>query len=172
MLNFKDMIMTAVQPETPEPPTKPFHFDYDAWLAEDAQRRAAFAEELVGLKTSLFDLLEEHGIVLVTVDFDGCGDSGQIEGIFAFDEHGEVAVPDNKLALATLDFEPITAPREAKLVKDVIETLAYDLLQSEHGGWENNEGAYGEFRFDVADRTITLGCNIRLSSSEYSETSW
>lgn len=155
--------MTTTQPVAPEPKPAPFAFDYDAWIAEDAKRRTAFAEQLVTLKHNLFDLLEAQGVVLVTVDFDGCGDSGQIESICAFDEHGEVAVPEDKLANAEDDGEP---------VKDVIESLAYDLLQSEHGGWENNEGAYGEFRFDVTDRTIALGCNIRISSADYSETSW
>lgn len=155
--------MTTTQPVTPEAQSTPFTFDYDTWRADDTKRRAAFAEQLVILKNSLFDFLEAQGIVLVTVDFDGCGDSGQIESISAFDEHGEVAVPEDKLANTEDDGEP---------VKDVIESLAYDLLQSEHGGWENNEGAYGEFRFDVADRTIMLACNIRTSSAEYSETSW
>ncbi|TAJ79734.1 MAG: hypothetical protein EPO45_04235 [Sphingobium sp.] len=164
--------MTTNQPVTPEPQSAPFQFGYDAWIAEDAKRRAAFAEELVGLKTNLFDLLEAQGIVLVTVTFDGCGDSGQIEDIVAFDEHGEVAVPEDKLASAQTDTDAAGDAEYGEPIKDVIETLAYDLLQSEHGGWENNEGAYGEFRFDVADRTITLGCNIRISSADYSETSW
>ncbi len=164
--------MTMNQPVTPEPQPAPFQFDYDAWIAEDAKRRAAFAEELIGLKNGLFDLLEAQGIVLVTVTFDGCGDSGQIEDIVAFDEHGEVAVPEDKLASAETDTDAATRADDGEPVKDVIESLAYDLLQSEHGGWENNEGAYGEFRFDVANRTITLGCNIRISSADYSETSW
>jgi hypothetical protein len=172
MPNFKDIIMTTVQPETPEQPTTPLPFDYEAWRAEDAKRRAAFAEELADLKAGLFDLLEAQGIILVTVGFDGCGDSGQIEGISAFDEHGAVAVPDEGLSLTARDSGPAAAASNGEPVKDVIETLAYDLLESEHGGWEINEGAFGEFRFDVADRTITLGCNIRIETSEYSETSW
>lgn len=164
--------MTTNQPVTPEPQSAPVQFDYDAWIAEDAKRRAAFAEQLVLLKASLFELLAARGIVLVTVTFDGCGDSGQIDDVVAFDEHGEVAVPEDKLASAKVDSQAVTGTDDGEPVKDVIETLAYDLLQSEHGGWENNEGAYGEFRFDVADRTITLGCNIRISSADYSETSW
>jgi hypothetical protein len=81
-------------------------------------------------------------------------------------------LPDDKLAVAQADSGSDATHEEGEPLKGIIETLAYDLLESEHGGWENNEGAYGEFRFDVADRTITLGCHIRLSSSEYSETSW
>ena len=31
-----------------------------------------------------------------------------------------------------------------------------------HDGWENSDGAYGDFTFDVAERTITLDYNERL----------
>jgi hypothetical protein len=57
-------------------------------------------------------------------------------------------------------------------VSDVVEALAYDLLEEEHGGWENNDGAYGEFRFDVTDRTISLAYHERIMTSDYSENCW
>src|SRR3546814_10839014 len=41
------------------------------------------------------------------------------------------------------------------LLTDAIESLAHDLLTDTHAGWENNDVAYGEFVFDVANRTIT-----------------
>ena len=162
--------MTTTQPETPEPSSTPVEFNYEAWLAEAAKHRAEFATQLIPLKTSMFDFLENHGIVLITVDFDGCGDSGQIEGIFAFDEHGEVALPtEGFIAPSEVDEAHIDAPEP---IKDAIETLAYDLLETEHDGWEINDGAYGEFRFDVIERSITLTCNLRFTSSELSESSW
>ena len=37
------------------------------------------------------------------------------------------------------------------------------ILEQTHGGWENNDGAYGEFTFDVAERTIKLDFNERIS---------
>ena len=164
--------MTSRAPAPPEPQAMPIQFDYDAWIAEDAKRRATFTSQLTTLKASLFDFLEIQGIVLVTVDFDGCGDSGQIEGIFAFDEHGEIALPEDKLIVAKADYEAFRLKQDGEPIKDVIELLAYELLESEHDGWEINEGAYGEFRFDVTDRTIKLACNIRIVTDEYSETSW
>lgn len=164
--------MTTDQPATPEPQVTPYHFDYDAWLAEDAKRRAAFAEELIDLKANLFDSLEASGIVLVTVTFDGCGDSGQIEDIAAFDEHGQVDL--NGLTLQAPDGQPAYVPdaEVADPIADAIETLAYDLLESEHGGWENNDGAYGEFTFDVVNRTIALEHNQRFTSSELYTHEW
>ncbi len=47
-------------------------------------------------------------------------------------------------------------------MKEAIERLAYE-------GWENNEGAYGNFLFDVTERTITLNYNERIETSEYSQ---
>ena len=47
--------------------------------------------------------------------------------------------------------------------------LVPNALAQTHGGWENNEGAYGEFTFDVAQRTITLDYNERVETSEYSQ---
>src|SRR3546814_8041154 len=44
--------------------------------------------------------------------------------------------------------------------------MCYDLLESKHGGWENNEGGYGEFTFDVAAGTIVFDFNYRIERSE------
>jgi hypothetical protein len=38
-----------------------------------------------------------------------------------------------------------------------------------HDGWENSDGAYGDFTFDIAERTITLDYNERYMQSEYSQ---
>ncbi len=54
-------------------------------------------------------------------------------------------------------------------LRDAVEALAYALLEETHGGWENNEGAYGEFTFAVAARTITLDYNERHMESDYSQ---
>jgi len=50
-------------------------------------------------------------------------------------------------------------------LKDAIETLCYDFLEDEHGGWENNDGAFGDFHFDVEDRTVHLAFTERYSDT-------
>ena len=52
---------------------------------------------------------------------------------------------------------------EEKSLPDAIEHLCYDFLEQEHGGWENNDGAYGEFILDVAGRTVELDFNGRYT---------
>ncbi len=51
----------------------------------------------------------------------------------------------------------------------VIEAMVYDLLERTHGGWENDDGAYREFTFSVADRSITLDYNERYIDSTYDQ---
>jgi hypothetical protein len=48
-------------------------------------------------------------------------------------------------------------------LREAIEVLCYDCLEQEHGGWENNDGAYGTFTFDVLQRTIELEFNGRFT---------
>ena len=164
--------MTTDQPASPEPSVTHYRFDHEAWLIEVAKRRAEFAEEMAALKTRLFDTLASHGIVRVTVNFDGCGDSGQIEDIIAFDEHGQVELKGLVLPVSDSGPDGIPDTEAPEPIEDAIESLAYDLLESEHGGWENNDGAYGEFTFEVATRKITLEHNERFTSSELYTHEW
>jgi hypothetical protein len=165
-------MMTSTQTALPEThPTLPT-FDYAKWQEDARIRREVIARNVAAAKITLFDILDSQGIVFVTVGFDGCGDSGQIDGILAYDDTGIVELPDVKLPSIDIEAADPEAARSNMSISDVIESLAYDLLADEHGGWENNDGAYGEFRFDTAVRTITLGYNERFTSSEYSEASW
>jgi Family of unknown function (DUF6878) len=115
-----------------------------------------------GNKAIIFAALAEVGICKVSVEFDGSGDSGQIEDILAWNTAGDtVSLPvDRKLQLAS----PLPDYPPAEITfQEAIETLAYDYLGDAHPGWEINDGAFGTFVFDVADRTITLAHNERYT---------
>jgi hypothetical protein len=106
-------------------------------------------------KIAVFDVLAEIGIHTVTVAFDGYGDSGQIEGIEAFDaESNPVPLPDNR---------PVRLSAEETNLREAIETLSYACLEETQAAWENDEGAYGTFVFGVPDRSITLDHNARFT---------
>jgi uncharacterized protein DUF6878 len=118
-------------------------------------------------KGVIFDALAETGIHAVTVSFDGYSDSGQIESIEAFDaENHELALPGNRQVRLMLT-APDDPPVETTL-RDAIETLTYQYLETTHMGWEDNEGAYGTFVFAVPGRTITLEHNERVIEVETS----
>jgi hypothetical protein len=151
------------------PGTPDAGFGYFQYLAQER----AYAERAEALrpanKKALFDALAQAGITLVTVRFDGEGDSGQIEEIDALCGETPAELPSGEIAIA----EPVWGSLEVRhvtlSVRDAIETLAFNLLEETHGGWEDGDGAYGDFTFDVAERTITLAYNERRMETDYSE---
>jgi hypothetical protein len=145
-------------------------FDATGWLAQE-HARARLAESVrPENKAVLFEALAQVGITTVLVQFDGYGDSGQIEDISAH-AGPDVAVnlPECNVEIARVEYGTLAIVRDTYAVRDAIERLAYDFLEETHGGWENNEGAYGDFLFDVGERTITLNYNERIETSEYTQ---
>ena len=74
-----------------------------------------------------------------------------------------IELPSMPLTLQQVHFgasEPSTASQP---LCEAIAALCYDYLEQEHSGWENNDGAYGTFIFDVPKRTIELEFNGRFT---------
>jgi hypothetical protein len=140
--------------------------DWEA-QARDHARRVAEIRPLN--KAALFDALARAGITLITATFDGYADSGQIERIDAYAGDASIALPSDPIERADPVYGSDTIERSALPLRDAIEKLAYDFLEETHGGWEDNDGAYGDFAFDVATLTITLAYNERHMESDYSE---
>ncbi len=116
-------------------------------------------------KAVVFDALAAAGVATVTVEFDGGSDQGQIESVIACAGEKHVDLPPSSVTLRRACWqkeEQTTTSCEHPLTK-AIETLCYDYLGQEHGGWENNDGAFGTFSFDVAARTIELEFNGRFT---------
>ena len=131
--------------------------DFDTLLQ---RHNKALSEANTLNKAAVFDALATVGIATVNVTFDGEGDSGQIQDITADDSE---QIPDNRIELLQTEWGTGKLDSSQGTLRDAIETLCYDYLEQEHGGWENNDGAFGEFTFSVADRTIALEFNGRFS---------
>ena len=147
-------------------PSRPEVPDY---FAQQRERARLEADLRPANKTALFDALAAAGVSLVSVAFDGSGDSGQIESIDAFAGEATTEFPAGAIEIAEPLPDGSGVERKTISIHDAIEHLAYDFLEETHGGWEDNEGAYGEFTFDVAERKITLEYNERFIETEYSE---
>ena len=106
---------------------------------------------------------------MVTVEFDGCGDSGQIEAMQVQAGEEQVSLPECDIETATPLWDGSALKRNRTPLRDVIETLTYDVLTIAHAGWENNEGAFGTVVFDIAERTIRVACNERQVIADYHE---
>ena len=135
-------------------------------LAEhDAHQQRAAALRPAN-KAALFDALEAAGITTVTVTFDGYGDSGQIEDVTAQCGETIVDLPPGEVSLASATWNSDDVSTAQVEIAAALEQHCYDLLEQSHPGWENNDGAWGEFCFDAAARCIHLEFNERYTSSE------
>lgn len=121
-------------------------------------------------KAALFEALAAAGITTATVTFDGSGDEGQVEEVAAYagDDQPQ-ALPDGPVEYKEVGFGAAEPTTSTVPVRDVLENLAYALLSQTHGGWEDGDGAHGEFTFDVATRSITLGFHERYIETTYHE---
>ena len=126
-----------------------------------ARKQAIFPEN----RKAIFDALERQGIEAVTMTFDGCGDSGQIDNVYAAPGEGD-GLPATEIEQKRADWHTDAIQSGKVPLRTAIEDLCYELLEATHCGWENNEGGFGEFVFDVPPRTITLEFNQRYESVE------
>lgn len=145
--------------------------DFTDYLARHAEQMRQLDQCRPANMAALFDALAAAGITHVIVTFDGGGDSGQIESIDASNADGAVALPEVEIAYASPG-EGAAFEHSAMSLNHAIEELAYDLLRDTHAGWENNDGAFGEFTFDVAARTISLDHNERYIAIESYSHEW
>jgi hypothetical protein len=122
-------------------------------------------------KAVVFDALAAAGITTITAEFDGEGDSGQIESVIACAGESPAELPQTPVTLHRASWQNETLTATTEPLREAIETLCYDYLEQEHGGWENNDRAFGTFTFDVAARTIELEFNgrfIDIATNTYS----
>ena len=155
--------MTDVQPPAS---------DWDAIVQRMSKWEIDAAKPISENKAKLLAFLASAGITLVTVTFDGGGDSGQIEDIAAFKGDLSVELPGGTVEVMMLGYGADRPTANHLCVTEATENLTYDLLRQKHRGWENNDGAYGEFTFDVAAGTISLDYNERFTSSENFTHAW
>jgi hypothetical protein len=155
-----------IEPTNPASPTIDIATAMARLMADEADRKRRAEALRPANKQALFDKLEAADITEVVVTFDGCGDSGQIEEIAARSGDDAVSLPDGEITIACAAWRSDEVTSTAMSVETALEQLAYDFLSETHGGWENNDGAYGDFTFDVASRTITLDYNERYTASE------
>lgn len=145
----------------------------DTFLAYEAKcrRLAALREQILPHnKAVLFGAFATAGVAVATIDFDGCGDSGQFETLLLYSADNEPRdIPAGPITIQTIDPETEAVVETVTTTADYMLSLASDLLEQKHGGWEDGDGAYGEFRFTLADHALTLEYNERYTATNYYE---
>lgn len=121
-------------------------------------------------KAAFCPILVAHGIVKVTIDYDGGGDEGQVHAITYFTaDNQEIDAPPVHCDRYVTDFHG-TITADQALVNDALDSFAYEALAAFHGGWENGEGACGEISIDTIHQSATLDHNVRVIELEHSST--
>ena len=96
-------------------------------------------EQFDNWRSDEFSLLEIPESGILTLKYNGSGDSGYIEN--DFDETGD-HVPAG------------------------VEDWCYKALEDNYGGWEINEGSDGEFIFDFNNSMVTLNHTMNIESND------
>lgn len=119
-------------------------------------------------KDILFDILEKNKVESVFVHFDGSGDSGGVETIEISPENLNPLLEETALGFVWdyQEWADVNGKVPEINLREAIETMCYDLLRFKHRGWEVDEGAFGNFDFDVKHKKIKLEFKER-SISEY-----
>jgi hypothetical protein len=125
-------------------------------------------------KDFVFDILEQEGIASFEVEFDGSGDSGQVDGISLDKNLLQRKIKGCKVKNGTR-WDPTTQTssfvwENDVILRSLIESVCYDILEENFGGWEINDGSYGTFTFDVKKRKASLTMNERVmevNTNEY-----
>jgi hypothetical protein len=137
--------------------------DFDSASAAYERDKKALADANGHNKTVVFDALAAAGVITVTVEFNGEGDSGQIEGVTASAGEADVTLPATPVHIHQTPWQNDALTTVAILLPEAIETLCYIYLEQYQEGWENNDGAFGSFAFNVGKRTIEPEFNARFT---------
>lgn len=153
--------MTDTSATTPEPAAP-----LSDWEMKTITRAKLEAELFALNKGALLSALALAGVTRVVVSFDGYGDSGQIENVEVQVGADQVAMPTAAIEIAEAVWDQAEPKRSNVGIAEAVESLAYDVLEKTHCGWENSDGAYGDVIFDTEEKTITLDYNERYTASE------
>jgi len=142
-------------------------------------------------KNLLYIILKANNIKTVLVEFDGSADSGSIDSVHlskkSYDDMGagddedcsnilEEVFIGSRISTSVSYSHGKNPELEVEegdsTVEGVITSICYNLIEIEHPGWENNDGAYGEFVFDIENDKINYTHNTRIMDVESHEHSY
>jgi uncharacterized protein DUF6878 len=143
-----------------------FPFDPN-WVTDWHRQREEYKRVAIELlkdnKAALIGALGGTQITKITAGYNGSGDEGYIEEIEGCDAEGrEILLPVSIVAIKSAQHQykkAHTIETNELPFKEAIESLCYDLLQVECGGWEINEGTQGHFSFTL-DAAASDGMKI------------
>ncbi|HEV2559320.1 MAG TPA: hypothetical protein VGU45_11890 [Microvirga sp.] len=146
-----------------------------------AETTAEFDLKGEKLRAAVMAKLVERGVVEVRIEFDGCGDEGQVDEIVAVRTDGVTdlldwpcEIPGKMMGVGRV-WDPkhrtmvlLDAPRPMTMY-DLLDAWAFDLLEETGVDWVNNEGGFGEIVIDPVEDSISCEMNQRYVTHQTSE---
>jgi len=118
-------------------------------------------------------MLQSFGFNYLIAEYDGSGDSGDFDYITLMPKHPDSGARDinvvneeHQKSFGAFKHETLdnarTKTQKETLTRqlDAFEKALWQILPS---GWEINEGSFGELQIDIANKTIHLVVNERIS---------
>ncbi len=130
-----------------------------------ARHQAEKRKQLASSRKRLIAALREIGVVSVEINYEGCGDQGQLVNIAASGSDDnpvnlECQIPPGHATNATT-----TSCSYAQALMD----LAWGLLGVHHDGFDDNEGAYGTIAINVMADKITFDHYERYTDTKHTK---
>lgn len=127
-------------------------------------------------KKALMKILRENQVSLVTVEYDGSGDSGSISGV-DFEAEGSKDVKNKTVEMYDMisNWEEDKKTYSKTIVKktlsmeDAFSEMAEKILDDRSIDWYNNDGGYGHVYFDFKEGNVRLEHYTRIMREEYEE---
>ena len=132
----------------------------DNWLEQTLAEEKRRREHLPSVKTTLCAALKAKGIAKVSIEYDGEGDSGQVNDIQAFDQKQQPVSLDDPFTLALHNPEE---PTTYASLYEALDDFAWTALGLYHDGFVNNDGGFGAIAIDAEKATVTIDHNDRIT---------
>lgn len=129
-------------------------------------------------KEILFDLMNLAGLEKLIIYFDGGGDDGQINDCQGepntfkiIDKFFKDKVEGARIVERTIwqNGNKSLVYKDDPTVKDLVYNICYDILESQFGGWENDDGCCGDFIIDAYQRKVELTMRERYYEYQVSQ---
>ena len=124
-------------------------------------------------KQVLVEFMRNSGIDEIVIDFDGSGDSGQVERVVCYPENKNDLL---KTSLPLIRCHHRFSEGKWSLVEETLEEpakslaedIGYSVLENHLRGWEINEGSYGQIRLNT-NGSGSINFHEREIETNYSE---
>lgn len=126
------------------------------WLEEQQAKKEQETTQYKILLPLIFETLNKLNVKEFSFIYEGSGDSGCFESIAVEYKNNKTDTGSyyNKWKHDVPDF--VNLNNFSYSLQDIMAAIAEWLLESNHSGWENNEGGRGEVVFNVKAQTVEL----------------